>query len=111
MAVHVTATPEGGSPHDGTASMLIILARLEGKVDVVTAQHGAQLDEHARRLNDVELRLRAEEARPATAPEVDTRLRAVESRPVVTPRAVWAAVGTVGTLAIGAVGVLINLAQ
>ncbi|MFD6638336.1 hypothetical protein ACFWDN_21245 [Micromonospora chalcea] len=89
--------------------MLIILARLEGKVDVVTAQHKAQLDEHARRLNDVELRLRAEEARPATAPEVDTRLRAVESRPVVTPRAMWTGVSAIGALVVGASGLLVNI--
>ncbi|MDG4792709.1 hypothetical protein [Micromonospora sp. WMMD1082] len=110
MTVHVTTTTTDPVDPSGTASMLIILARLEGKVDVVTAQHGAKLDEHARRLGDVETRLRAEEARPSTAPEVDARLRAVESRPVVTPRAVWAAVGTVGALAIGAAGVVINLA-
>ncbi|TDC33468.1 hypothetical protein, partial [Micromonospora sp. KC213] len=107
MPTTITTTAEGPPP-DGTASMLIILARLEGKLDVVAAQHGAKLDEHSRRLADVEFRLRAEEARPATAPEVDARLRAVESRPVVTPRAVWAAVGTVGALAIGAAGVVIN---
>ncbi|OZV74760.1 hypothetical protein CA850_29730 [Micromonospora echinospora] len=104
----MTASPDG-MPSDGTASMLIILARLEGKVDVVTAQHGAQLGEHARRLDDVELRLRAQESRPPTPPETDARLRAVESRPVVTPRAMWAGVGTLGALIIGAVGVLDKL--
>ncbi|WP_229398158.1 hypothetical protein [Micromonospora okii] len=103
--------PAAPLPADGTASMLIILARLEGKVDVVTAQHGAQLAEHARRIDDSEARLRAVEARPPVAPAVDDRLRAVEARPVVTPRAVWAGVGTIGALIVGAAGVVINLAS
>lgn len=74
-------SPPGG---DGATTVLIMLARVEGKLDVVAAQHGAQLTEHARRLDD--------QARQVG--EVDDRVRALEIRPTVTPAKMLAAVGT-----------------
>lgn len=71
-------------PHDLPADVQVQVgfARLEAKLDVALAQHGAKLDEHGRRIADTE-----------------ERLRAVEARPVVSPRSVWAAVATLGGLA------------
>lgn len=60
----------------------LFLARLEAKLDVALAQHGAKLDEHSRDLADHEQRLRVQEAKPT-----------------VSPRALW-------TFALGAVGAL-----
>lgn len=89
----------------------VFAARIEAKLDVALAQHGAKLDEHGRRLADVEIRVRAIESRPRVEPaevdDLDGRLRAVESRPVVTPRAVWGAVATLG----GIVGVALTIAD
>lgn len=66
---------------DGTASLLIMMARLEGKVDVALAQQGAKTDEHGRRLDALETQRDAD----------DARLRAVEQKATVTPRAMLAA--------------------
>lgn len=69
-------------PDDGgSASVLIALARLEGKVDAALATQGAQLAEHGRRLDDHE-----------------PRIRAVENRPTVTPTAMWTALGTLAAI-------------
>lgn len=73
--------------------MLIILARLEGKLDVVAAQHDARLSELTRRVDAAERQRQAD----------DARLRTIEARPTVTPRAMWTGVGTVGALVVGAV--------
>lgn len=68
---------------DQTSSIEVMFARLEAKLDVHLAQHGAQLDEHTRVVADHE-----------------TRLRAVEVKPSVSPRALWmTAVGAGGLLA------------
>lgn len=69
-------------PDDGgSASVLIALARLEGKVDAALATQGAQLTEHGRRLDDHE-----------------PRLRLLEATPTVTPRAMWTALATLAAI-------------
>ena len=56
-------------PDEGAAaSVLITLTRLEGKVDAALGVQTARLDEHARRLEDVEVRLRTQEATPSVRP-------------------------------------------
>lgn len=69
--------PEEG----GSTSVLIALARLEGKVDAALALQAAKLDEHGRRLDDFE-----------------SRLRSQESTPSVTPRAMWSALGVLAAI-------------
>lgn len=81
--------PPGGN--DGT-TVLIMLARVEGKLDVIAAQHSAKLDEHARRLDDQGRRVE----------EVDDRVRGLEIRPTVTPAKLLAAVAATAAV----VGVL-----
>lgn len=73
--MHVTATSD--VPGDGSMAVLIMLARVEGKLDVLAAQHSTKLDEHARRLDAIETQRDAD----------DARLRAVEHRPTVSPAA------------------------
>lgn len=60
-----------------------MLARVEGKLDVIAAQHSAKLEEHGRRIDD--------NARQIG--EVDDRVRALEIRPTVTPGKLLAAIG------------------
>lgn len=74
---------------DGITAVLVALARVEGKLDAVTAQHGAKLEEHARRLDDQSRRSDEIDAR---VDKVDDRVRAVEIRPTVTPGKMLAAV-------------------
>ncbi|MEU5721566.1 hypothetical protein ABZ783_07065 [Micromonospora sp. NPDC047738] len=79
--------PPGGN--DGT-TVLIMLARVEGKLDVIAAQHSAKLDEHARRLDDHGRRV----------DEVDDRVRQLEIRPTVTPaKMLTAVVGATAVIA------------
>ncbi|MGC5319321.1 hypothetical protein ACPXB5_11345 [Micromonospora arida] len=96
MTMHVTATSD--VPGDGSAAVLIMLARVEGKLDVLAAQHSTKLDEHARRLDDVEGRLRTREAAPDVPAAVDDRLRAVEQRPTVSPGAALAGAAAVAAI-------------
>lgn len=66
-----------------TDSVPVTLARLEGKVDVALAQHGAAIASHEREIADHE-----------------TRIRAVEAKPTVSPKTLWSAiVGAAGVLA------------
>lgn len=60
----------------------VALARIEGKLDLLSHSLNAVSTD----LLDHEIRLRAQEARPAIPAEVDERLRVLEARPVVTTR-------------------------
>lgn len=77
----------------------VALARIEGKLDLL----GASLNAVTAELLDHELRLRAQEARPATEQGVLARLRDLEQRATVSPKqlAGWLTLGlmTVGTAA------------
>jgi hypothetical protein len=91
--------------------VLISLARLEAKLDVALAQHGAKLDQLTRCTEDHEDRLRKVEDRPVVAAEDvldhETRLRELERTPTVSPRTLW----TVGIGAVGAVTALVPLLE
>lgn len=100
MAMHVTASTDAAGATD--TAHLLILARLEGKVDVALAQQSAILAEHSRRLDDHEPRLRAVESRPEVPEAVDVRLRALdarlretESRPTVSPAKAMTGAGVI----------------
>lgn len=80
MTAQIT-NPAGG---DGLTTVLIALARMEGKLDAIAAQHSAKLDEHTRQITDNGRRV----------DDVDDRVRALEIRPTVTPGKMLAAVGT-----------------
>ena len=72
--------------------MLVAIARLEGKVDVVLARH--------------DVRLSAVERESA---DHDGRIRALEARPTVSPRALWAAVTSGAALVFGVITLINNL--
>ena len=74
----MTATVPGPRSGPDTDSVPVMLARLEGKVDVALAQQGAKLDGHAAEIADHE-----------------SRLRAVEAKPTVSPRTLWTVIGSV----------------
>lgn len=58
-----------GASSAAETSLLIAFTRLEGKVDVALAQHGADLKAHADDLADHEARLRVLEATPTVSPK------------------------------------------
>jgi hypothetical protein len=80
------SVPTQRDPAGPDTAVQVVLARLEGKVDVALAQHGAKLDSHAAEILDHE-----------------TRLRAVEQKPTVSPATLW-------TVVLGAGGLLATAA-
>lgn len=80
--------------------------RLEAKLDVAIAQHGAAIEGHARRLNDVEQEVRKMQEDPRVDPQAiqdhETRIRVQERKSTVSPRALAATVAGV----LGAAGAL-----
>ncbi|QZN86601.1 hypothetical protein [Cellulomonas sp. C5510] len=70
-------------PVDTRADPAVVLAvaRVEAKIDVVLAQHEAKLEAHGHHLADHE-----------------TRLRALEARSTVSPRALWTTVSGAAVL-------------
>lgn len=63
----MTAAPSG---NDNGAALLVGLTRLEAKVDVALAQHGADIQNHKTQINDHEARIRVIEARSTVSPRV-----------------------------------------
>jgi len=55
---------------DNGAALLVGMTRLEAKIDVALAQHGADLQNHKTKLDDHEARLRVQEAKPSVSPRV-----------------------------------------
>lgn len=100
--------PEGGvyiTPGQMYAQQVETTAavrRLEGKVDTLVTQLGAQAEEKNRTHADHEARLRRLEGMGLA--DHDHRLAEVEKK-------VWKAAGVVGVLAIGCSGALVALAQ
>lgn len=90
-----TARDDLPTPASTEAALLIAFTRMEAKVDVALAQHGADLKAHADDLTDHETRLRNLEARPTCDAGLEDRLRAVEQKPTVSPRALGAVVTSV----------------
>lgn len=92
-------TQRDGTPDGTNERLAVTLARLEGKVDVALAQHGASIAAHDREIIDHETRLRAVEGK---VPErAEDRLRAVEGRSSVSWKQLWAAVASVAALIAG----------
>lgn len=58
-----------GASTAAETSLLIAFTRLEGKVDVALAQHGADIKAHSEDLADHEARLRVLEATPTVSPK------------------------------------------
>jgi ferric-dicitrate binding protein FerR (iron transport regulator) len=89
-------------PRAGSYDLRIDIARLEAKLDVALAQHGATLDEHTRAITELQASVRRIQDRPIATPDAiidhEHRLRAVEARPTVTPKAVWTAVGVLAAV-------------
>lgn len=73
------------SPTRSETDLLIAFTRLEGKVDVALAQHGADLALHGRELKDHE-----------------DRLRRLELTPTVTPRTLWTVIASAAGLVLAA---------
>ncbi|UIW13438.1 membrane protein [Arthrobacter phage Amyev] len=73
------------TPSKTETDLLIAFTRLEGKVDVALAQHGADIAIHGKEIQDHE-----------------ARIRALESTPTVSPRALWTTVASAAGLAIAA---------
>lgn len=74
---------DSGGPNSGEVP-LSALYRLEAKLDVALAQHGAKLESQGADINDHE-----------------ARLRVVEAKPTVSPKTLWTAItGAAGLLAL-----------
>lgn len=68
----------------GDAAVLVALTRMEAKVDIALAHHGAEIKTQGQAVEDHE-----------------ARIRVLESRSTVSPRALWTAVVSAGGLIIG----------
>jgi hypothetical protein len=71
--------------HGPDASVLVALTRMEAKVDIALAQHGAEIKNQGEAVVDHE-----------------ARIRALESRSTVSPRTLWTTVVTASGLIMGA---------
>lgn len=82
---------------EGTA-IQVMFARLEAKLDVALAQHGAKLEQHGQEIAELRATVRKVEDRPVASPDgmVDheQRLRQIEATPTVSPRALWTALAS-----------------
>ena len=85
------------------AAVLVAITRMEAKVDVALAQHGADIKSQGRDLEDHEARIRLLEARPVSGDDHEARLRKLEGTPTVSPRTLWTTVASIGGLALAAV--------
>lgn len=77
------------SPTKAETDLLVAFTRLEGKVDVALAQHGADIAVHGREIRDHE-----------------DRLRALENTPTVSPRTLWTVVASAAGLVLAAMPVI-----
>ncbi|WP_050053376.1 hypothetical protein [Pseudarthrobacter siccitolerans] len=82
-------TTDPTTPTKAETDLLIAFTRLEGKVDVALAQHGADLALHGREIKDHE-----------------TRLRVLENTPTVSPRTLWTVVASAAGLVLAAVPII-----
>ncbi|WGH21095.1 membrane protein [Arthrobacter phage Cassia] len=73
------------TPTKAETDLLIAFTRLEGKVDVALAQHGADIAVHGKEIQDHE-----------------ARLRTLESTPTVSPRTLWTTVASAAGLMVAA---------
>jgi hypothetical protein len=88
--------------------------RLEAKLDVALAQHGARLDEQAKDLVEISTRLDRIEDRPVATPEGmldhESRLRTIEGTNYITGKALAAALLTTLSIAIALLAIFDRLA-
>lgn len=77
--------PNVQHPSKAETDLLIAFTRLEGKVDVALAQHGADIAVQGKEIQDHE-----------------ARIRALESTPTVSPRALWTTVASAAGLMVAA---------
>ena len=92
---------------DEQGSILVLLARMEGKLDVVVASVESTkeaLGSTNRTVADHEARLRVVEEPYRRVEDHETRLRVVEGRPYITPWKLW-------TSLLGAVTAVVGLLQ
>lgn len=85
----MSSTAPESSPTKAETDLLIAFTRLEGKVDVALAQHGADLAVHGREIKDHE-----------------TRLRVLENTPTVSPRTLWTVTASAAGLVLAAMPLL-----
>jgi hypothetical protein len=87
--------------------------RLEAKLDVALAQHGARLDEHAKDIREIATRIERIEDRPIATPEGmldhESRLRAIEGTNYITGKALAAALLTTLSVAVAVLTILDRL--
>lgn len=90
-------TEQRGERRSAT-SLDVTLARLEAKVDVALAQHGAKIEQHGSEIGELRQRVARVEDRPIASVDGvidhEHRLRVVEQRPTVSPRQLGAALAT-----------------
>lgn len=90
-------TPLDLAPTTETDAVPVWAVRLEAKLDVALAQHGAKLDEHSRDLTQLDNRVSDLEDAPKATPEAmldhEQRIRGLEQRPVVSPKALMGILG------------------
>lgn len=102
------------------AAVLVALTRMEAKVDIALAQHGAEIKAQGETVTDHEARLRTLDTASSETKSVvksqgealtdhETRLRAQESKPTVSPRALWTTVTSAAGFAVALVTVLDRL--
>jgi hypothetical protein len=88
--------------------------RLEAKLDVALAQHGARLDEQAKDIREISVRLDKVEDRPVATPEGlldhETRLRSIEGTNYITGRALAAALLTTLSIVVAVLAIFDRLA-
>lgn len=82
------------TPASSEAALLVALTRMEAKVDVALAQHGADIQSHAKDIGDHE-----------------DRIRRLESKPTVSPKALWTAIGSGAGLILAGLQILERLTQ
>lgn len=91
----VSETPAHGEP--SPADVRIWFARLEAKLDVALAQHGAKIEEHGRQIGELQAHVSRLDDRPVATVEGlldhEQRIRELAARPYVAPRHLWAALG------------------
>lgn len=85
-----------GPAETGDVDLRIVMARVEAKIDVSIAQHGAKLEQHGQQIGELVARVERIEDRPVATPEAildhEARIRTVERTPTVSPRQLGATV-------------------
>lgn len=104
---------QGGADRRQTPAIEVMFARLEAKLDVALAQHGAKIEQHGQEISELRTLYRKMEDRPIAQPEGlldhEERIREIEKRPTVSPRQLWTTFATAAGLVIAFVPLLDRL--